>query len=76
MACLQGPATGGSVMPNCPINEQTGDGRLAGRCWFYLPDGQTCPRHGDVKNALDLFQKTGRLTLERENREQYHDNKE
>jgi hypothetical protein len=49
---------------NCPINERTGDGVLVGRCWFYLPDGKTCPRHGDVSEAVEQYQKTGKLTPE------------
>jgi len=51
---------------NCPINEQTGDGTLVGRCWFYLEDGKTCPRHGDVSKAVEKFKETGNLTLEYE----------
>lgn len=50
---------------NCPINERTGDGVLVGRCWYYLPDGVTCPRHGDVSKAVALFQESGKLTPER-----------
>lgn len=52
---------------NCPINEQTGDGRAVGRCWFHLPDGKTCPRHGDVTSAIKYFQDTGKLMLENDN---------
>lgn len=49
---------------NCPINERTADGDLVGRCWFYLPDGKTCPRHGDVSTAVITFEATGELTPE------------
>ena len=49
---------------NCPINEQTGDGRVCGRCYFYLPDGETCPRHGDVSVEVEKYRKTGHTTLE------------
>ena len=49
---------------NCPILEQTADGVNVGRCWFYLPDGKTCPRHGDVSAEVDYFSKTGKCTLE------------
>ena len=49
---------------NCPINEQTGSGYTCGRCCFYLPDGKTCPRHGDVSVEVDRFSTTGHLTLE------------
>lgn len=35
---------------NCPVQERTADGRPVGRCWFHLPDGKTCPRHGDVSD--------------------------
>jgi len=33
---------------NCPVMERTGDGRLAGRCWFWLGANDTCPRHGKI----------------------------
>ena len=33
---------------NCPIFEQTIDGVEIGVCAFFMPDGKTCPRHGDV----------------------------
>ena len=49
---------------NCPILEVTGDNVPCGRCWFYLPDGKTCPRHGDVSAAVELYKKTFKLTLE------------
>ena len=49
---------------NCPILEVTGDNVPCGRCWFYLPDGKTCPRHGDVSAAVELYKKTSKLTLE------------
>jgi len=51
---------------NCPINEVTGDNIRCGRCWYYLPDGKTCPRHGDVSEAVKTYQETGKLTLESE----------
>ena len=50
---------------NCPINEVTGDGQCVGRCWFYLSDGHTCPRHGDVTEAVKEYKETGKLTLEK-----------
>lgn len=37
----------GWMPDNCPVVERTGDGRSAGRCWYYLRDGK-CPRHGNV----------------------------
>ena len=49
---------------NCPINEQTADGVAVGRCWFHLPDGKTCPRHGDVSKEVAYYKQTGRTTLE------------
>ena len=55
---------GDTFSTNCPINERTADGDLVGRCWFYLPDGYTCPRHGDVTKAIELWVKSGRLTSE------------
>lgn len=51
-------------MANCPINEQTGDGLVVGRCWHHLPDGKTCPRHGDVGPEVEVFERTGSLTVE------------
>lgn len=33
---------------NCPVIERTADGVEVGTCTFYMPDGKTCPRHGDV----------------------------
>ena len=50
---------------NCPINERSGDGQLVGRCWFYLYDGKTCPRHGDVSEAITLYKKAYKLTPEK-----------
>lgn len=49
---------------NCPIIEQTGDGTRCGRCCFHLPDGTTCPRHGDVSEEVKLFREEQRMTLE------------
>ena len=41
------------LMPsNCPLIEQTGDGVEVGTCCFYMPDGKTCPRHGDVDKLI------------------------
>ena len=34
---------------NCAVRERTADGAFCGVCWFHLPDGVTCPRHGVVK---------------------------
>lgn len=50
---------------NCAINEVTGDGTPVGRCWHHLPDGKTCPRHGDVSVPQDHYRRTGKLTLEK-----------
>ncbi len=49
---------------NCPIDEQTADGDLVGRCYLHLPDGKTCPRHGDVGPEVDRFNKTRVSTAE------------
>jgi hypothetical protein len=49
---------------DCPINEQTGDGATCGRCCFHLPDGITCPRHGDVSVEVERFNREGHITLE------------
>lgn len=54
---------------NCPVMEQTADGDVVGRCWFHLPDGATCPRHGDVSVEVQRFKETGRCTLENDMRE-------
>lgn len=51
---------------SCPVNERTADGECVGRCWYYLDDGRTCPRHGDVSAAVKLYRETGELTDERE----------
>jgi len=34
---------------NCAVRERTGDSVSVGVCSFYLVDGTTCPRHGQVK---------------------------
>jgi len=49
---------------NCPISEQTGDGTLCGRCNFHLPDGKTCPRHGDVSVEVSRYDHHGVTTIE------------
>lgn len=49
---------------NCPIRERTADGISVGRCYYYLPDGSTCPRHGIVSEAVQVFENTGKLTDE------------
>ena len=49
---------------NCPILEVTGDGVPCGRCWYYLYDGKTCPRHGDVSEAVKLFKQENKLSRE------------
>ena len=49
---------------NCPINEQTADGNPVGKCGFHLPDGKTCPRHGDVSVEVDRWNYNGHSTLE------------
>lgn len=49
---------------NCPINEVTGDGTPVGRCCFHL-NHNVCPRHGDVTKAVEHYEKTGKLTLEK-----------
>ncbi len=49
---------------NCPILEQTADGHSCGRCCYYLPDGKTCPTHGDVSDEVERYRTEGYLTLE------------
>ena len=51
-----------SDVRNCPIRERTGDGVSVDRCWFYLPDGKTCPRHGDVSDAVKVYEATKQLS--------------
>lgn len=52
------------INPNsCPILERTGDGRSAGRCWYFCKD-DICPRHGDVSKELTKYRTTGELTDE------------
>lgn len=46
---------------SCPVRERTGDGVSVGRCWFHLPDGKTCPRHGDVSAQVEEYRQTGKL---------------
>jgi len=54
---------------NCPIIEQTADGTPCGRCWFHLPDGKTCPRHGEVEEEVARFERDGSTTIENKMRE-------
>jgi len=49
---------------HCPIVEVTADGVACGRCWFFLPDGHTCPRHGDVCVEVEQWQRFCALTNE------------
>jgi len=51
---------------NCPINEETADEILVGRCWFYLRDGKICERHGDVSIAVKEYREKGTLMKESE----------
>jgi hypothetical protein len=55
----------GCFLNCCPINEQTADGVRVGRCWHTLVAGR-CPIHGDVREAVERYAETGRLTLEAE----------
>lgn len=52
---------------NCPILERTADGCSVGRCWFWCSDG-TCPRHGNVCDAIERHRRTGKLTDEFDHR--------
>jgi len=38
---------------NCPVIEQTADGVEVGTCTFYMEDGKTCPRHGDINQYIN-----------------------
>lgn len=37
---------------NCPLIEKTADGVVVGTCTFFMRDGRTCPRHGDISRYL------------------------
>lgn len=50
---------------NCAILERTGDGKVAGRCYFHSP-GDKCPRHGDVSGVMENYRRTGQLTDEKD----------
>jgi hypothetical protein len=56
--------TDGEIMAHCPIKQVTADGYPAGRCWYHLSDGKTCPTHGDVAKYVQICTDTGRLTSE------------
>ena len=54
---------------NCPVLELTGDNTPCGRCYFYLApdengDRVICPRHGNVKDAVEHHVEAGKLTRE------------
>lgn len=75
MACVDGsekrrlPGWEGSQCKSfrsCPICEETADGVSVGRCWLRLEEGKTCPRHGDVSEAVSTYMRTGELTPESE----------
>jgi hypothetical protein len=36
---------------NCPVMVADAPDGIPVRCMFYLADGKTCPRHGDVSEA-------------------------
>jgi hypothetical protein len=39
------------LIGNCPVNQRTGDGKSAGRCWHPLYGGY-CVTHGNINNLL------------------------
>jgi hypothetical protein len=47
---------------NCPINEAATDGTVVRRCYRFLTDAATCPRHGNVRRAVVHYEATGKLT--------------
>jgi hypothetical protein len=52
-----------AIMPECcPVREHTADKKAVGRCWFHLKDGGICPRHRDVRVAVQRYKETGMLT--------------
>ena len=46
---------------NCALRMYTGDGAPVGRCWHWLGGTDTCPTHGDVKEAMERYRSTGKL---------------
>jgi hypothetical protein len=38
---------------NCPVMVETADG-IPAPCMFYMADGKTCPRHGDVSDLQKI----------------------
>lgn len=46
---------------NCAVRERTADGVSVGRCWYALDERGFCPRHGDVREQMAEYVKTGRL---------------
>ncbi|NIV02803.1 MAG: hypothetical protein GWN55_16020 [Phycisphaerae bacterium] len=43
----------------CPLIEVDGDSKECGTCCFHMPDGKTCPRHGDITPYLEEGKKEG-----------------
>ena len=56
----------------CAVLERTRDDAELGRCHMPLKDGKTCPRHGDVTEAMVRYRTTGELTDERELKTKWH----
>ena len=49
------------MLRNCAVRQYTADGTPVGRCFYYLDDGHTCPRHGDVARVQAHYEATGKL---------------
>jgi hypothetical protein len=63
------PKTVTPIAPNnCPIREHTADGVSVGRCWHWCGSTSECPRHGDVRAALEHYRTTGQLTNDHEHK--------
>ena len=69
------PMSAPKILPNphsCAIREFTADGFSAGRCWYYTGNDDQCPRHGNVRHAMEHYRHTGELTDE-QNHESHHE---
>jgi hypothetical protein len=58
-----GPEIRNRSLQNCAVREVNAAGVPGARCWRYLIDGKTCPRHGDVSHAQKVYAETGKLTI-------------
>jgi len=45
---------------NCAVRQRDGDGNSLGRCSYYS-ENDICPCHGDVREVMEHYRKTGEL---------------